>query len=46
MTRITIEIDGTKSVFEFANSDPSLIDEIGRLIKGFFAILKRRAEKQ
>ncbi len=46
MTRITIEIDEHKSVFEFAESDPSLIEEISRLIKGFFGILKRRAEKQ
>lgn len=42
--KITIEVHGSVSVFNFDNSDPSLIEEISRLIKGFFAILKRRAE--
>jgi len=42
--RVTIEAYGAVSVFNFNDADPTLIEEISRLIKGFFAILKRRAE--
>jgi hypothetical protein len=43
---IYIKINGVEFTFDSRNADPSLMEEIGRLIKGFFKILERRAQKR